>query len=119
MSVKKLEMLIRPQCRNSSPRAIRGISVNNRTISPSYSNHVAATGEEVTVLAITKLDKAPKKPNGSPIIDLCIRLDASSPCGFADFLCDGRGKSGCLFSIFGAEDSNCCPTGFLDLFFRH
>ncbi|KAG2446469.1 hypothetical protein HYH02_008460 [Chlamydomonas schloesseri] len=119
MTVKKLELLIRPECRNSSPRAIRGITANGMTISPSYSNHVAATGEDVVVLAITKLDKAPKKPNGNPIIDVCLRLDASSfQCGFADSLCDGRGRSGCLFSIFDAEDNNCCPTGFLDIFFR-
>eukprot|EP00198_Chlamydomonas_reinhardtii_P004632 XP_001693968.1 predicted protein [Chlamydomonas reinhardtii] len=118
MTIKKLELLIRPECRTEYPRPVRAIIVNNRTtLSPTFSNHIGATGEEFTVLGVTKLDKVPPKANGSPVMDICFRLAANSSCGFADSLCDGRGDSGCLYSIFGAEDSNCCPRGYLDLFF--
>ncbi|PNW84113.1 hypothetical protein CHLRE_04g221450v5 [Chlamydomonas reinhardtii] len=118
MTVKKLELLIRPECRTESPRPVRAIIVNNHTtLSPTFSNHIGATGEEFTVLGVTKLDKVAPRADGSPIIDICFRLASNSACGFADGLCDGRGGDGCLYSVFSAEDSNCCPRGYLDLFF--
>lgn len=97
---------------------MRAIIVNNHTtLSPTFSNHIGATGEEFTVLGVTKLDKVAPRADGSPIIDICFRLASNSACGFADGLCDGRGGDGCLYSVFSAEDSNCCPRGYLDLFF--